>query len=261
MRTRTTFGIVAFLMAGSLALNAALYRQARAWYCDGLEVRLDPTRAAVFASANADLPDISPEVVRVVFVGDSRVEQWEPLPAPEAAQAVNRGSGGEASAQVALRLDRDVLGLHPDVAVVQVGINDLKAVGVLPGQEECAILTCENNLRAIVDRLRAAEIPVVLLTIFPVGPVEWTRRPVWSSATLNALARVNRTIRSLEGPGVTVFDCDAVFAVDGRMNAAYARDAFHLKPAGYRALNEKLGPVIAATVNEARRATANRAAR
>jgi lysophospholipase L1-like esterase len=231
-------------LAGSLGLNAVLYRTGLAWYRDGVEVRLDPTRDAHFRRANEELAAAGPGVHRVVFVGDSRIEQWPALPQPTGCQSVNRGSGGETTKQVALRLERDVIRLHPEVAVVQAGINDLKAVGVLPVPEEEIIANCERNLQSIVSQLREGGVGVILMTVLPVGPVELARRPVWSNATLTAVARVNATIRSMGGAGVTVVDCDPEMMVNGRMNPKYARDAFHLTPAGYDALARVVTPAL-----------------
>jgi lysophospholipase L1-like esterase len=240
--------VLAASLTASLALNAMLYRSGLAWYRDGVEVRLDPTREMHFRRANESLGPPPTGVTRVVFVGDSRIEQWQNLPQPAGCQSVNRGSGGEATAQVAMRIQRDVLDLHPAVAVVQAGINDLKAVGVLPIPEEEVIAGCERNLREIVSRLRRDGVRVVLLTVLPVGPVELARRPVWSDATLSAVNRINATIRGMGGPGVTVVDCDQVMAVNGRMTPSYARDAFHLTPAGYEALSRVVAPALAASL-------------
>jgi lysophospholipase L1-like esterase len=236
-------GLVVALLA-SLGLNAVLYRTGLAWYRDGVEVRLDPTREAQFRRANDDLKAPPAGSVRVVFVGDSRIEQWPTLPEPAGCQSVNRGSGGETTTQVALRLERDVLRLRPEVAVVQAGINDLKAAGVLPVPEEEIVANCERNLAAITSRLREGGVRVVLLTVLPVGSVELARRPVWSDATLAAVNRVNERLRGMSGPGVTVVDCDPAMAVNGRMNRAYARDAFHLTPAGYDALARVVTPAL-----------------
>ena len=237
------------VLVGSLGLNAVLYRAGLAWYRDGVEVRLDPTREAHFHRANEELAPAGPGVHRIVFVGDSRIEQWPALPQPTGCQSVNRGSGGETTAQVALRLERDVIRLHPEIAVVQAGINDLKAVGVLPVPEEEINANCERNLQSCVSRLRESGVRVILMTVLPVGPVELARRPVWSNATLAAVARVNATIRGMGGAGVTVVDCDTDMAINGRMNPKYARDAFHLTPAGYDALARAVTPALEAAAD------------
>jgi len=232
----------------SLGLNAVFYRTGLAWYRDGVEVRLDPTRDAHFRRANEELSAVGPGEHRIVFIGDSRIEQWPDLPQPAGCQSVNRGSGGETTTQVALRLDRDVIRLHPDVAVVQAGINDLKAVGVVSIPEDEIIAKCERNLHTIVSRLRQSGVRVILITVLPIGPVELARRPVWSNATLTAVERVNETIRGMGCDGVTVVDCDPDMMVNGRMNPNYARDAFHLTPAGYEALARVVTPALYAAI-------------
>jgi len=190
----------------------------------------------------------------VVFVGDSRIEQWEPPPAPDGCQVVNRGAGGETTTQVLLRLERDVVRLDPAVVVVQAGINDLKGIGVLPERAEEIITTCTQNLRTIVARLRERGVRVVVLTVLPVGPIDLARRPLWSDATLAGVSRVNDAIRGMKAPGITVVDCDPLMAVDGRMNPAYARDAFHLTRDGYQALNGTVTPVLETLLRELRHA-------
>jgi lysophospholipase L1-like esterase len=231
-------------LAASVGLNVFLYRLGAHYYRDGEEVRLDPTSARVFTPLNSSLKSPEKGQRRVVFVGDSRIEQWASLPALAGCELVNRGRGGETTAQVALRLSRDVLDLKPNLVVIEVGVNDLKSIGVMPEREQQIIDNCRDNLRGMVSQLRERQIPVLLLTIFPVGPIDLARRPIWSDATLTAVAAVNEFIRQEAGSGVTVLDCDAFFARNGRMNPDFARDAFHLKPAGYEALNEAIQPVL-----------------
>jgi lysophospholipase L1-like esterase len=239
-------------LIGSLGLNGVLYRTGLGWYRDGLQVRLDPTRDAHFRRANEAEAAAGPGIHRIVFVGDSRIEQWPALPQPTGCQSVNRGSSGETTTQVALRLERDVIRLGAEVAVVQAGINDLKAVGVLPIPEEEIIADCERNLQTIVSRLRERGVRVILMTILPVGPVELVRRPVWSNATLAAVARVNASIRGMGCAGVTIVDCDPDMMEHGRMDPKYARDAFHLTPAGYEALARVVTPALDATTTESK---------
>src|SRR5262249_44540375 len=159
------------------------------------EVRLDPDNAQWYRRANAELKEPPPEVVRVVFVGDSDIERWEQLPELPGCQLVNRGCGGEATAQLLLRLDQDVLQLRPAVAVLALGGNDLTSIGVLPEREKEIVEACTKNLLEAADRMHARGIHVVLLTVFPVGQVGLSRRPVWSDATLAAVAEVNRALR------------------------------------------------------------------
>src|SRR5439155_18904544 len=103
--------------------------------------------------------------------------------------------------------------------------------GLYPDQEEALIAICERTIRAIADHLRHRQIQVVLLTVFPYGDVGSNPPPGWSNATYRAVGRVNATLRTLSGPGLTVVDCDPVLAqANGRRKPAYPPDLFHLNP-------------------------------
>lgn len=237
-------GLAIAALCGSLGLNFLLYQEAVGTYRELQTVRLDPTRAAHFENENSTLPAPAPGTGRVVFFGDSRIEMWRPLPESAGLELINRGWGGETTGQALLRVERDVLALQPDVVVIQLGINDLKAVGVLPDAEDAIRDQCARNLKGIVDAITSHDISVLLLTVFPVGPVSPARRPVWSDATLGMVAEVNTALQSLSGPRVRVLNCDDVLAEGGRVRDSFAIDAFHLRREAYQALNEFVAPEL-----------------
>lgn len=243
-------GLVMAALCGSLGLNLLLYREAVGTYRELQSVRLDPTRAAHFESENAALPSPTPGKGRVIFFGDSRIEMWRPLPEAAELELINRGWGGETTGQALLRVERDVLALQPDVVVIQLGINDLKAVGVLPDAEDAIRERCAGNVKTIVDAIASRDVSVLLLTVFPVGPVSPARWPVWSDATLGMVAEVNSTLQSLSGPRVRVLNCDEVLAEGGRVRDGFAIDAFHLRRNAYQALNAVVAPEIARLMEE-----------
>ena len=243
-RSRRWLIVLMALLLLSLVGNAFFAWLVREQYRGMVRVRLDPTSEASFAKLNAALPSPKAGEKRIVFVGASRMEMWQTLPAIAGCQMVNRGKSHDTSAQVALRLARDVLALKPDIVFLEIGVNDLKSIGALPEEERAIIDRLKANRTAIIERLTAEGIRVIVSTIFPFGDVTLTRRPVWSDRTLDAREEINREIRALNLPGVTVFDADHVFAVDGRMKAEYQLDELHLNPAGYEALNRALTPLI-----------------
>lgn len=231
--------------AFSLVACVGLWGVARGRYRQELLVRLDPTSASRFMAANEALGPRMPGQRRVVLFGDSRVEKWGPPLVIDGAEVVNQGSSGETTAQGLLRVARDVVALQPEVVVVQYGINDLKAIGVLPEREREVVEGCAARLEAIVRRIRQeCGATVVVLTVYPVGKLPITRRMVWSDRTLAAVEEVNKRLRALEDDGVVVVDCDPVLGRESRMKAEYAMDDLHLLPAGYKALNERLIPVV-----------------
>jgi len=232
------------LLLASLAGNGVLTWMVREQYRGMVRVRLDPTSEAKFTPLNADLPPVPTTDKRVVFAGASRMEMWRNLPSVAGRQMVNRGQSHDTSTQLRLRLERDVVALKPDIVVLEIGVNDLKSIGALPDQERIIIDRLKVNRNAIIDRLTTAGIHVIVCTIFPFGDVTLARRPVWSDRTLVARDEINAEIRQLNHAGVTVFDADPIFAVDGRMKAEYQLDELHLNETGYQALNQALTPVI-----------------
>jgi lysophospholipase L1-like esterase len=236
------FWISVSLAMVATAMSVVLFNIAESRYRREQSVRMDPTGAARFEPLNARLEPPVDGRRRIVLFGDSRIEGWNPPLNAENIEVVNRGWWGETTGQAVLRLDRDVIRLQPAMVVIEYGINDLKGIGLFPEQEAEIVDTCLRNLEATVNRLREQKINVVLLTVFPVGPIPLLRRPIWSNRILGAVERVNREMHTLAGPGVDIVDCDPVLGENGRMKSAFAADEFHLTPMAYDALNVFLQP-------------------
>lgn len=236
--------VLAVLLLISLAGNGVLAWLALDQYRGELRVRLDPTAAATFEPLNAALPPAPAGNRRVVFVGDSRTQMWRALPAVEGCQMVNRGRSHDTSGQLLLRIERDALALKPALIVLEIGANDLKSIGALPGEERRITDRLRANRNAMIEHINARGIPLVVCTIFPFGDVTLRRRPLWSDRIDAARVALNDELRRLVRPGVTVFDADRVLAVGGRLKKEYQRDELHLNDAAYRALNEALASVI-----------------
>src|SRR5690242_2549989 len=97
--------ILVAVMPVSVVANVYLFNQARRYYTDLNEVRLDPL------GLNSDPPDsLAAETTKttVLFYGDSRAARW-PLPDSDNSQVfLNRGIEAQTSAQVALRFQYHV---------------------------------------------------------------------------------------------------------------------------------------------------------
>jgi lysophospholipase L1-like esterase len=155
---------------------------------------------------------------------------------------------GETTAQTILRLDNDVISLRPSIVVVEVGINDLKTIGLFPNLEQQITNSCFANLNTLVIRMTEHGIHVVVLTIIPPGRPGLLRNLVWSEAIYTAVERVNATIKNLQGRRITVVDCAQVMCIGKRVKPQYARDTLHLNSAGYEMLNTSLSPVLKALI-------------
>lgn len=212
-------------------------------------VRLDPTQETRMMEFKSRLKPPAANQKRVVYFGDSRIERWKPLPEMKGVQPVNVGIAGDTTAQMKLRFERDVLALNPDVVVLEAGINDIKAIGVVPQWTSKIIDGTRSRLRYFVTELKKRDIQVVVTTVFPPAAVSIFRTLIWSDKIRPAVETVNAAIRSWDGPGVYVVDADLVLLEDGQMRGAYADDTLHLNDNGYEALRPAVETAVRRALN------------
>jgi lysophospholipase L1-like esterase/streptogramin lyase len=157
-------------------------------------VALDFGQLARFAAANAVLAAPRPNEKRVVFFGDSITDNWSKdgyggfFPGKG---YVNRGIGGQTTAQMLLRFRTDVLALRPAVVVILAGTNDVS--GNAGPMSPAAI---EDNLADMAELARVHGVRVVLASITPVADDKLDRfghpmrrsegRPLQTLQALNA---------------------------------------------------------------------------
>ncbi|MES1167798.1 MAG: GDSL-type esterase/lipase family protein, partial [Oleiharenicola lentus] len=133
----------------------------------------------------------------VVFLGDSITQGWhDDLDGlfPEL-KVANRGISGDTTRGVLIRLQEDVIALHPRAVVLLIGTNDLDEKGGNPW-------VVASNVRLIIDELRRADpaMPVVLCQVMPSSPQK--NRPA------HLIRRINQMLLELtvDQPQVTVLD-------------------------------------------------------
>lgn len=221
----------------SLALNVALYSQSQTYYTESSAVRLDPIGLNIVwpAVTSGDKP------IAVLF-GDSRAAMWTaPSEFLPEWYFVKRGIGNQTSVQAAARFEAHVAALKPRLVIIQVGINDLKAIPLFPERKAEIIANCIANIHGLVERTRAIGSHVIVSTIFPLGDIPLTRRLVWSADVSEALDEVNLAIRGLAGDGVQILDTGVVLSDErGLVRREYQFDFLHINEAGYSALNAEL---------------------
>ncbi|MBN1936549.1 MAG: SGNH/GDSL hydrolase family protein [Anaerolineae bacterium] len=238
-----SFSALLALLAGSLLLNWLFFRQGKAYYLELNATRLDPWGSDFYADG---VTSVNSGVARVVFFGDSRAYAWPPLEGLRQFEFVNRGVGAQTTAQISARFQEDVAGLSPAIIIIQMGINDLKAIPLFPERRDAIIAECEANIEATVRASRELGAQVILTTIFPLGDVPLERRLFWSPDVKTGIETVNDYIRSSEGKGVIILDAAAVLADEQeQVREEYSVDLLHVSPAGYKALNEELEHVLA----------------
>jgi len=130
-------------------------------------VAFDYARLSRYAAANAALSPPRPGEARVVFFGDSITDNWSKagyggfFPGKP---YLNRGIGGQTTAQMLVRFRADVLALKPRVVVILAGTNDVAG--------NAGTVTLEatlDNLASMAELARLHGIGVVLASALPVS--------------------------------------------------------------------------------------------
>ncbi|MBF2025926.1 MAG: SGNH/GDSL hydrolase family protein [Oscillatoriales cyanobacterium C42_A2020_001] len=230
------------LLGGSVLLNVLLYNRAVKYYVELNQTRLDPFGLKVYPANPIPRPNAKQN--RVVLLGDSRAAEWS-APNISGFEFINRGIGSQTSIQVAQRFANHMRPLQPDVIVIQVGVNDLKTIGLFPTQKAAIAAACKQNIQHLVEDSKKLGAIVIVTTIFPVGEVPLERKPFWSDAIAEAVKDVNTFITGLASDQVIVFDTVPILADNqGKLSQQYREDELHLNPQGYAALNQKLIPLL-----------------
>jgi lysophospholipase L1-like esterase len=170
-------------------------------------------------------------------------------------RVINAGVGGNSTTDGLDRFDRDVLAHHPDLVVIQFGIND-SAVDVWRNppatSPRVSIETFGANLRRLIERSHQAGARVVLMTT---NPIRWTPKlkELYGKLPYNPdrpdgfdlplLSRYNAAARRVANEaGVPLVDVHAEFMrgdVDGLL-----LDGMHPGDAGHAIVAGLLAPVI-----------------
>jgi lysophospholipase L1-like esterase len=150
---------------------------------------------------------------------------------------INSAVVGATSAELEPQLNQ-VLPLHPDVALIMVGANDVTH-RMRPAQSV-------RHLSETVRRLREADIEVVVATCPDLGSVKPIAPPLrWIARAWSRNLAAAQTIATVEGGGRTVALADILgpeFAA--RPREMFSADRFHPSAEGYAAAAAVLLPTV-----------------
>jgi acyl-CoA thioesterase-1 len=203
--------------------------------------------AALFALTIA-VAQTAPAPIRILALGTSLTQGYGLPPGTELttlletklaaahveAKVINGGVSGDTSADGLSRLDWS-LADHPDAAIVELGGND--ALRGLPPQET------EKNLDAILTKLKAEKIPVLLLGMR--APRNFG--PEYATAFDSVYPKIAHQYGVLFYP----FVLDGV-AMNPKLNQA---DGIHPNPAGEKIVADRIFPDVLALAREVHKNT------
>lgn len=212
-------------------------------YSEMLEVRLDPSEQSFYFQDNLSLQSnngFNSNVKRVVLFGDSRVQMWDEFPELDGYEFINRGIGGQTTGQAKLRIQSDILAINADAVILQVGINDLKAIAFIPDKRDQIIQTVKDNLQSMIETLLVQDIDVYLMTVIPASAPQGKWYFLWSDDIDSAVVNINNWIKTIENDQVIILDATTNLTNGLKTDKEYSLDTLHLNETGYNILNNML---------------------
>jgi lysophospholipase L1-like esterase len=203
----------------------------------------------LYADADKALPPPRAQEKRVVFIGDSITDLWDLARFFPGKPYINRGIGGQVTAQMVLRFQQDVVALKPAAVVILAGINDLH--GALQRESDEGI---ESNWTAMADMAEAHHIKIVFASITPVNNYTDNARFMLADRDPQRIRRLNAWLADFcRRRGYRLADYHAAMVDQhGLLRADLTRDGLHPLDQGYALMASVVEPAIERSLRDRR---------
>lgn len=193
---------------------------------------------------NQNLLAAGPVANRVVFLGDSITDGWKLGEYFPGKPYVNRGIGGQTTAQMLVRMYPDVLDLKPSVMVVLAGTNDIARNN---GMQTLKQIT--DNFQAITELAQLHGIKVVLCSVLPIS--DYTSRLQTVGRPPADILKLNAWLKEYADRKGLVYADYYTSTVDekGFLKNGTSNDGLHPNADGYKLMV----PVVEAAIQKALR--------
>lgn len=195
-----------------------------------------------YHTANETLRKDAAPAGLVVFYGDSITDGWKLDQYFPGKSYVNRGIGGQTTAQMLVRMFPDVINLKPAAMILLAGTNDIARNN---GPQTFEQIT--QNIQAISELAHGHGIKVILSAVMPVS--DYTARKQLARRPAADILKLNAWIKEYAGRSGFVY-CDYYAAtVDekGLLKDGFSGDGLHPNPKGY----ELMVPYAEAAIKKA----------
>ncbi len=185
----------------------------------------------------------------VVLFGDSRISQWQPLPALDNTIFIDAGIAGETTSEMRRRIQHDVIRHDPDVVIIQSGMNDLTASITRGIQNPDAMLSeMKTNLRYFVEVFVQSGARVIVTPVLPNRPIGMRRKIFWHDQLDQSVAQTNEYLQQLATEqSAEWLDLAAVlYDQNNALRTDWYIDALHFYQPAYEALNTAVEKHLAA---------------
>ena len=204
----------------------------------------DYGQLARYRDANEKLGTPAASENRVVFFGDSITDIWHLDEYFPGKAYVNRGIGGQTTSQMLVRFRQDVIDLHPKVAVILAGTNDIAGnTGPISNQD------IEANLASLADLAHARGVKVVYSSILPIHNYTDKSKDFFSQRSPSRILELNTWLKDYCAKNdITYLDYFPAMVDDkGLLKKDLADDGLHPNAAGYKIM----APMAEAAITKA----------
>ena len=195
-----------------------------------------------YYNANEQLKSLPADPQRVVFFGDSITDIWKLEQFFPGKPYVNRGIGGQTTAQMLVRMYPDVIDLKPAALIILAGTNDIARN---TGPETAVMI--EENFQAMTELAHAHGIKVILCSITPIA--DYGPRKMSEGRPPADILKINSWLRAYAARSQTVYADYFSALVDERgfLKSGISRDGLHPDANGYKLM----APVAEAAIGKA----------
>jgi lysophospholipase L1-like esterase len=212
-------------------------------------LRDDFGELARYRDANALKPP-APGENRVVFFGDSITDLWHLDEYFPGKPYINRGIGGQTTPQMLIRFRQDVIDLHPKVAVILAGTNDV-AGNTGPMRVE----DIEANFASMAEIGRANNIRIVFASVIPVNNYTPQAQIFFAQRSPGKILLLNQWLKDYVAAHRDCVYLDYFSALvdeKGYLRKDLADDGLHPNAAGYKIMAPLAEKAIAQSLRSAK---------
>jgi lysophospholipase L1-like esterase len=168
---------------------------------------------------------------RVIFLGDSITDLWKLPEYFPGKPYVNRGIGGQVTAQMVLRFHQDVVELQPAAVLINAGVNDVSNT-----LQITSITEIESNYEAMAEMACAHGIRVIFASILPINNYTEYSRGFLKERPPEQLRELNHWLKTYsEKNGLVYLDYySALIDKNQMLRRELTADGLHPTAAGYK---------------------------
>lgn len=183
---------------------------------------------------------------QVVFFGDSITDGWDLAQSFPGKNYLNRGIGGQTTAQMLVRFRQDVLNLRPQAVVLLAGTNDIAG-----NTGPVSNLDIEENIMTLTELATLHGIQVVISSVLPVHDANPDSQDLYAQRPHERIVALNRWLKGwCAAEGLVWLDyASAMTDASGKLIATYADDGLHPNAEGYRIMAPLAESAICTALN------------